>query len=456
LKRPRRAPIEPPLDIKKLLDKCSAKNMNTVIDGIYIYPPSTKAKYWRLKYTFKSRSYEVSGGKDYKSVYAAFLHLVAIKESRHLTSLGLPRGSKVLVGEVLREYIEKGGSENKWKSRTKRDRQRDFGKLLQYVDSSKIRCIDLDLEDIRTFIDSAGTIKRGKHLLGITKTFLIWGMRVGYFSNEQTNLPLRMQWEPPKDVKYIPAKSRRIQSQNQFANEGIAGGEVLSSEQVTLFADALQKKYKHGKGLVNVMANLGTRASETFIFTASIDIAEKMLGNYVDIKNHCVHINGQVNDDLNLRYKTTKNGKPRKVVIPLHEIVVNGFDVYGWLKVRSQEALIEQKNGTNKLALIFPSEKGKIINLSNFSSRKVRAATSSLGWKMDSYLTANGKKRSLNRFTLHSLRAYFGTMAAESWQYTENQLLQQGSWADSQTVRRFYQGTTDETFKSVLSIHRKA
>jgi hypothetical protein len=455
LKRPRRAPIEPPLDIKKLLDKCSAKKMNTVIDGIYIYPPSTKEKYWRLKYTFKSRSYEVSGGKDYKSVYAAFLHLVAIKESRHLASLGLPKGSKVLVGEALREYIEKGGSENKWKSRTKRDRQRDFGKLLKYVDSNKIRCIDLDLEDIRIFINSAGTIKRGKHLIGITKTFLIWGMKVGYFGNEQTNLPLRLQWEPPKGVKYTPAKSRRKQSQIQYANEGMSSGEVLSSHQVTLFSQELQKEYKYGEGLVNVMANLGTRASETFIFTASKDVANKRLGNYVDLKNRCVHINFQVNDDPGLNFKTTKNGKTRKVVIPLKKIVVNGFDVYGWLKTRSTEALNEHKMGKNELALIFPSDKGKIINLSNFSSRKVRVATSSLGWKMDPYLTANGQKRSLSRFTLHSLRAYFGTMAADSWLYQPNQLLHQGSWADSQTVRRFYQGTTDETFNSVVRVHSK-
>lgn len=443
------------MEFKKLLDRCVAKKMNRAIDGIYLYPPTSKDKYWRLKYTFKSRSYEVSGGKNYSSVYSAFLHLVAIRDSRHLASLGLPKGSKALVGDALREYIENGGSENRWKNRTKRDRQRDFAKLIKYVDYSKIRCIDLDLEDIRSFINSAGTSKRGKHLIGITKTFLIWGMRVGYFSYEQTNLPSRLQWQPPKGVKYSPADSRRKQSQIQFASEGISGGEVLTSKQVTLFAEALQKEYKYGNGLINVMANLGTRASETFIFTASKDVAEKMLGNYVDLKNYCVHINGQVNDDPSLRYKTTKNGKPRKVVIPTKELVLNGFDVYGWLKERSIEALQEQKMGTNKLALIFPSERGQIINLSNFSKRKVSVATTSLGWKMDSYQTARGQKRSLNRFTLHSLRAYFGTMAAESWGYSEIQLLQQGSWANSQTVRRFYQGTTDETFKSVVGIHHR-
>jgi hypothetical protein len=74
---------------------------------------------------------------------------------------------------------------------------------------------------------------------------------------------------------------------------------------------------------------------------------------------------------------------------------------------------------------------------------------------MDKYETAFGNERAMSRFTLHSLRAYFGTMAAEHWLYNENQLLEQGSWADIETLRRFYKGTTDDTYNSVLEIHQR-
>jgi hypothetical protein len=53
------------------------------------------------------------------------------------------------------------------------------------------------------------------------------------------------------------------------------------------------------------------------------------------------------------------------------------------------------------------------------------------------------------------MRDRFGTTAADEWGYSERQLLEQGSWADPQTVRKFYLGTTDETYRSVKDLHEK-
>ena len=288
-----------------------------------------------------------------------------------------------------------------------------------------------------------------------TRTFMTWGLTAGYFTQEQANLLNLIKWAPPRNSGYVPAKSRRLQSQLKYANEGGAGGEVLTPQQVNDFANALQNVYPQGEGLVQSMANFGTRASETFLFTASREVATNTKGNFVDLAAGCVHVNYQVNDDPSQPYKTTKNGKPRKVVIPATERVVNGFDIFTWLDNRCQEALAEQEAGKNPLALLFPNSAGNVLNLCNFNRRRVRVATDTLGWRMDEYRTAHGKSRAMSRFTLHSLRAYFGTMAVDRWGYNENQLLQQGSWADSQTVRRFYQGTTDETFNSILDFHSR-
>ena len=43
--------------------------------------------------------------------------------------------------------------------------------------------------------------------------------------------------------------------------------------------------------------------------------------------------------------------------------------------------------------------------------------------------------------------------AAGLWRYPEDVLLQQGSWEDSETVRRFYAGVTDESESIAMRIH---
>jgi hypothetical protein len=94
------------------------------------------------------------------------------------------------------------------------------------------------------------------------------------------------------------------------------------------------------------------------------------------------------------------------------------------------------------------------MSLEYFNREKMRKALLDLGWKMPSWIDAKGKTRSMFRFTLHSLRDRYGTTAADEWNYSERQLLEQGSWADSETVRKFYLGTTDETHESVKHLHR--
>jgi hypothetical protein len=73
----------------------------------------------------------------------------------------------------------------------------------------------------------------------------------------------------------------------------------------------------------------------------------------------------------------------------------------------------------------------------------------------DVALDAAGKARFMYRFTIHSFRDRYGTTAADEWGYSERQLLEQGSWADAETVRKFYLGTTDATYQTVRDLHNK-
>ena len=74
---------------------------------------------------------------------------------------------------------------------------------------------------------------------------------------------------------------------------------------------------------------------------------------------------------------------------------------------------------------------------------------------MPDYQTAKGRTRAMRRFTLHSLRDFFATMAINEWHYTEESLLWQGAWSDLKVVRASYSGTTDDTHAKVRRLHGK-
>jgi integrase len=218
-------------------------------------------------------------------------------------------------------------------------------------------------------------------------------------------------------------------------------------------ANEMQKRYIHGEGLAHVSANLGTRANESFIFTASPEVHRAGNGNYVDLSSEVVKVHWQGNGSKGAGKRVTKNNRFRAVVIPPVENIATGFDVYQWLKERSKEALLEQKAGTNPLALIFPSKTGQVWNPNYFNSSVMRPALDELGWKMPGNVDAGGKERFMYRFTLHSFRDRYGTTAADEWGYSERQLLEQGSWTDPETIRAFYLGTDDNTHTSVRNLH---
>jgi hypothetical protein len=239
-----------------------------------------------------------------------------------------------------------------------------------------------------------------------------------------------------------------------FGDESQEGGEVPTHQQVLDLAEEAQNRYIFGKALILTSANLGTRASETLLMTASTEIAASGKGNFVDLENEVVHVSYQINDDPSEDSKSTKNGKRRRVVIPHVENIATGFDLLSWLHQRSKAALEEQRNGSNPLALIFPNNSGGIFKPEKVHQQVIRPATDVLGWRMPAYLDARGRRRTLRRFTLHSMRDRFGVTAAEEWLYTDTELLQQGSWSDLSTVRKFYIGFTDVTQETVRQKHK--
>lgn len=458
MKTARRQPIEPPAKFANALRKAKGSGKKLVADEITIIPPLKDGDYWRLRASYNGIPKERKSKDDLGSVNAAYLSLSAELQSLRLGSAGLPEQSLSSLAETIESYIFQGGPKNEWRGKTAKNRKEDFVHLIALAKKENLKCANLNASVVRRFLSQATASRnRAKGIISVVQTFVKWGIGAGYFTSKQLEEISHVTWTPPQGSGYKVAPTRREQSKLHFGTEESQGGEVPTHEQVNLLANELKKHYKHGEALIHVSANLGTRTNETFIFTADRNVHEKGLGNFVDLEQRLVRVHWQYDDrPAGEGKRVTKNGKFRSVMIPPIERIQCGFDVLTWFTERSKNALIEQSKGENPLALIFPNSAGNVIKSNSFSSEQMARALKALGWKMPPYEDARGVKRSMNRFTLHSMRDRFGTTAADEWGYTERQLLEQGSWADIQTVRKFYLGTSDETFESVRALHYKS
>ncbi|MCE2767856.1 MAG: hypothetical protein LW628_13225 [Fimbriimonadaceae bacterium] len=440
-----------------MLTKAKLTGKKLVTDEITITPPNEKNKYWSLRASFRNIPKERSAKDTLGDVNAAYLDLSSELQSLRNGSEGLPENSHHDLAQVIKGYIEQGGPRHEWRGKTPQNRTEDFAHLITLSEKNHYKCEELNASVIRTYLTNAtNSSKRAKGLRSTIRTFVKWGIGAGYFSPSQLESIARGVWQAPKGSNYKAAPTRREQSKLHFGTDESAGGQVPTHEQVAAIANELQKHYKFGEALVHVSANMGTRANETLIFTASRKVFEDKRGNYVDLQEEAVRVHWQYEKKAESKAgRVTKNNKFRSVVIPTVDKIETGFDVLSWLKQRSKEALEEQIAGTNPLALIFPNSSGQVINLNSFSSEKMRPTLSALGMKMPAYFDAAGKARYMYRFTIHSFRDRYGTTAADEWGYSERQLLEQGSWADPETVRKFYLGTTDATYQSVRDLHNK-
>lgn len=454
-KKTRRASIEPSAKMSRALNRARTTGGKVVVDGITIKPPIGNEKIWRLRTSYNNISYERKSRDENGLINAAFLELISKIESLQLGTMGLPEHSNKELHVVIQKYIDQGGANHDWRGKTPKNRKEDFAHLIQLAKRENLKCSDMSASVVRRYLTNAtNSSKRAKGLVGVIRTFVKWGTSTGYFTHRQLEVVSSVAWSAPEGSNYKVAPSRREQSEIHYGGGEIRGGQVPTHKQVLSLAKEMQKHYVHGEAFAHVAANLGTRANETFIFTASKKVHDDGFGNYVDISNEVVRVHWQSSGRTGQGKRVTKSNRFRSVVIPPVENIPTGFDIYTWLKTRSLEALKEQAAGTNPLALIFPSAKGHVWNPDYFNSSVMRPALDELGWKMPAYQDAAGNDRHMYRFTLHSLRDRYGTTAADEWGYSERQLLEQGCWSDPETVRSFYLGTDDSTHESVRSLHR--
>lgn len=355
--------------------------------------------------------------------------------------------SEKTLAQIIQGYFDNLGPDGEWSTETLHDRVIDFRQLIEI--GRNVPCSGLTKDHLRRYINTAPTATRAKHLKGIVGTLLRWGAAVGYLTDEQAKLGLALKWERPKDYVFIPNRRDQAKTHDPLPS-GAPRGNVPTHSQVSAWAGKCAERYCHGSGLIHTAANLGLRSAELRILTADSKVALEGRGNLVKCDSGEVYVRFQMGRFTN---KLPKGSKQRDVVIPPVSKIASGFDVREFLTKRCADALEEQKDGTNPDALIFPNPDGQVWDASALRKCVWGPAAREMGWKMRSYVRGDGKTISMFRFTLHSLRDRFATTAVSEWHYAENQLLEQGSWEDSETVRRFYAGVTDDTHGDVRKLH---
>ena len=452
----KRAPIEPSEKMAKAIAKASKTGKLFKADGISIEPPTSSRATWRIRVSFQGSQIDRSSVNNPSAINAAFLEVRAILKSKQSGSIGLPEHADALLADVLEQYLAQGGMNLKWNGKTRKNREEDFIRLIEIARKRKVTCAQMNPTILRDYLNQATKTKgRSEHLKKMLRTFLKWAHMTGHITAQQVLYVEQVTWTPPAGSSYVAAETRRQQSKQNYGSEENSGGEIPTHSQVVDFANACQEKYQYGAALIYVSANIGTRANETFVFTADRKVYEQGLGNYVDLDARKVLVAWQFNETNPNEPKPTKTKTRRTTVIPFVENIATGFDVFEWMKTRSAEALKEQAEGKNPLALLFPNRFGEVHKLHTYTQVVIHPASVKLDWKMPAYFDADGKPKHMYRFSLHSMRDRFGTTAADEWKYTERQLLAEGGWSDPQTVRKFYLGTSDDTHDEVLALQKE-
>lgn len=441
-----RKPIEPPSKMRKILERAIASGDAVTVNGVTLYPPKDGRNRWRVKVHYERRTFDKTYGSAVGYAYKGFLEADAWLVELKAGISGRPEFESVELAVFIDDYIGRRGKSGKWSDKTQTQRRGDFAPLRDIAVRERLRCRDLTAMQLRECLSRVGTAGRGDSLRGLLRTMLVFGRHAGYFTRDQAELVDAVTWTPP--VGYVRPLSRRDQAKLHV--DIATGGEVMTHDQVKAWAEACQKRWTHGKAFIHACALLGTRSGEIRPLTASPETSLAGLGNLVDLDHHVVRIRWQASTEK-LGKQLPKNNKIRDIAIP--RSAPAGFRLDRWLADRVPAALDEQTRGVNPLALIFPNPSGGLFGEQNLRNRVWAPAADELGWAMEEYVTSLGRRRRLFRFTLHALRDRFANTAIHEWKYPEDVLLQQGAWEDSETVRRFYAGVTDESQSIAMRIH---
>jgi integrase len=183
---------------------------------------------------------------------------------------------------------------------------------------------------------------------------------------------------------------------------------------------------ERGSQVYELMAQLaaysGLRWGELAALTAGqVDHA----GRVITVDRKVVEIGGRLYEEA------PKNRKRRRTIYPRR--TPEGYPLADRVAARIRAARREQEAGTNPLALVFPSPKGKHWRANNFGRRVLMPSYRAVGWRGED----GGRP-----WTWHSLRHVFCTTALFTWQIEASDVSRLAGHSNVRITLDLYVGAT--------------
>lgn len=304
--------------MRKILEKAALSGESVNVDGITLYPPRADSRRWRVKVHFEKRAFDKTYGDGLGYAYKGFLEADAWLVELKAGVSGKPEFEATSLATFIDDYVERRGMSGKWGLKTQEQRKADFKHFREIAMRDDLQCRDMNAMHRRECLRCVGTAGRGTSLRGLLRTMLVFGRHSGYFTRDQAELIDAVTWTPPGG--HVRPLSRRDQAKLHV--DIATGGEVMTHDQVKLWAKACQKRWVHGFAFIHACALLGLRSGEVRPLTASPEVAFSGRGNLVDLDNHVVRIRWQATTEGEAKH-LPKNNKLRDVTMP--QVSSSGF-----------------------------------------------------------------------------------------------------------------------------------
>jgi integrase len=279
-----------------------------------------------------------------------------------------------------------------------------------------ITCQDIETRHTQAIVNAAPTAGEGDRVRGMVSALVSAGLDGGYLANPRL---AKVHWQAVDRPVPLPVVS--------VAGESalwVDPGEIPSDDDVARLGRALGTGL-HGERdelMANTAAYSGLRWGELVALTIpQVDDPERV----ITVDRKVVEVGGR------LYVEAPKNRKRRKTIYP--RVTPGGYPLAERLAARVQAARAEQEAGTNPLGLVFPSPTGKYWRSSNFSRNVLKPAYVEAGWR-----DGSGERR----WTWHSLRHVFCTMALFTWKLEATDVSRMAGHANVRITLDMYVGST--------------
>lgn len=434
-----------------------------VVGSVHVLSPTGGGPYFRLTWTEPDgRPGGTSGGRSLEG--AEFKAREIDEGLRRATG---PQALTTL-GEIMTEYVSTGEGRNEkthgdWTPSYHAQTRQVLARSLRGFENRPALELDRVLADrIRAQAGTRRTVGANTSRL---RSFLRWGNTRGYFSATQVEMLPYQAAEVSPAVIGTAAPRRRSSGRHVGQSEKYVRSEdAPSARQVVRVGDELQAHFPSwGKLAVELAASSGPRWGEQFQLTAN-DLVTPHAGPPILQIHHQIDPAARVKEGRGRR-KLPKGEKIREAGVLT--TTFTGYPLLKEMKMRRDHALLEQAEGTNPEALLFPAERGGMLHHSAFMDKRFHPAALAAGWPVQRWTeererwhpdieryVRESRPRLQFELTWHSLRHRFAREAIDDLGLDAGELMAVGGWENESVVKDRYYNSGKEHQDSALAKFR--